>query len=233
MLLFYIRATVESGTICFSNLFFMKLSFLTVFLLIISVNSFSQTSLGIKAGINLSKAVYLNEYNEQLIKPIRKLKPGFNGGIILNHRLNKIISVQFEILYSQKGLKTEQAYLSKYINSMNYIEVPLSGHYSIKKNKHSNFDIYIGGYAAYWTDGSYKRYDLLSSEVDKIKIDFNNTDVIYKRINAGILLGFVYKINNLSYFIRYTHSMMGSSQKNADALSNHVISFGMNYFIIN
>ncbi len=211
----------------------MKLILSIFFLVIINVDLFSQVSLGIKAGVNLSKAVYLNEYNEQLVAPIRKLKPGFVAGFILNQKLNEVISVQAEVLYSQKGLKTKQTSLSRYINSMNYIEVPLSGHYSISYNKHSNFNIYIGGYGAYWTDGKYKRYDLITSEITKIKIDFNNTDFIYNRINAGVLFGFVYKINNFSYFIRYTHSMIGSSQKNADALSNRVISFGMNYFIFN
>jgi len=210
----------------------MKFYLVIIITITLSFQTYSQSSFGIKAGLNLSKAVYLNEYNNELIKPVRKLKPGFVVGFIIQQQLNKVISVQAEVLYSQKGLKTEQEYLSKYINSMNYIEVPLSGHYSIIRNKHSNLNLYIGGYGAYWTDGKYKRIDLINSEQTETKIDFNNTDFVYNRLNVGILAGCSFQKNNVSYFLRYTHSMIGSSQKNADALSNHITSLGINYFII-
>lgn len=210
----------------------MKKTLIIIFISSLSIHSFSQTSFGITSGLNLSKAIYLNDYNEELIKPIRKLKPGFVGGFIIHQQLNKVISVQAELLYSQKGLKSVQATHSKSFINMNYIEVPLSGHYSIIKNKHSNLNLYIGAYGAYWTDGKYKRIDLISSEKIETKVDFKNTDFVYNRINAGILAGCSFQKNNISYFIRYTHSMIGSSQKNADALSNHVTSFGINYFII-
>lgn len=211
----------------------MKVYFSIVLFVIINFYSFGQTSIGVKSGLNLSKAVYLNEYNEELIKPIRTLKPGFVAGFFIQQELNKIISVKIEVLYSQKGLKTVQEPIAKYISSMNYVEVPLIGSYSLTKNKHSNFDIYIGGYGAYWTDGKFKRIDLISSETTKTNVNFNDKQFIYKRINAGILFGFTYKKNKSSYFLRYTHSMIGSSQENADALSNRVITLGINYFIFN
>jgi len=203
-----------------------------IFLFIFLKTVFSQTSIGIKTGINFSKAIYLNEFNDELIKPIRKLKPGFIGGITFHQSLNKILSVQAEILYSQKGLKVKQLPYSTSINTMNYIEVPLTGHYSVVKKRHSSIDLYIGGYAAYWTDGKYKRTDISTGETEIIKVDFHNNDYTFNRIDAGIIGGIKFRGNKTDFFIRYTHSMLGSSQLNADALSNRVISFGMNFLLL-
>ncbi len=217
----------------FSNPFFMKQILILIFFLAFGFKHYSQTSLGVKAGINFSKATYLNEYNEQLIDPVRDYKLGFVSGVVLHQQLNKILSVQAEVLYSQKGLKTVQVSHNKTINSMNYLEVPLSGHYSLINNRRNSLNIYIGGYAAYWTDGRYKRTDLATSEVTILNVDFNNPDYEYSRIDAGVLLGFLYKKKKTDIFIRYTHSMTGSSKNNTDALTNRVISVGVNYFIIN
>lgn len=210
----------------------MRLTFFIILIFGLFQNNYSQTSIGIKTGINLSKAVYLNDYKDDLVKPIRQLKPGFISGLTIHQSLNKILSVQAEILYTQKGLKTTQVPHSTNINTMNYLEIPLSGHYSIIKNKYSSLDLYIGGYAAYWADGKYKRKDLFTKETVVTKIDFNNSNYTYNRIDAGILGGAVYKKEKADLFITYTHSMIGSSQENADALSNHVISAGMNLKIL-
>lgn len=192
---------------------------------------FSQTSYKIKAGLNLSKAVYLSQNSENLIKPVRKLKPGFVAGFLIHHKLNKILSVQAEILYSQKGLKTKQEPHNKTINTMNYVEIPLSGHYSLFQNSFSSFDVYIGGYAAYWTDGKYKKTDLSTSETTKIKVDFNSSEYKYSRIDYGILSGLVYHFGAADFFARYTHSMSGSSSENTDAISNKVFSVGISYLV--
>jgi len=203
-------------------------------LLTVSISFFanSQTSFKIKAGMNFSKAVYLNSEKDALIKPIRQLKPGIVAGIALQQSVNKILSVQAEILYSQKGLKTTQAPYNTTINTMNYIEIPITGHYSLSKNRHSYFNIYIGGFGAFWTDGKYKRKDYYTGEINSIKVDFHNSDYTYSRIDAGILAGAIYNIKNIDLFIRYTHSMIGSSELNADALRNKVFSFGINYIIL-
>lgn len=192
---------------------------------------YSQTSIGIKTGINLSKAVYLNNNSNNLIKPIRKLKPGFVVGFFFHKKLNKILAVQAEIIYSQKGLKTKQEPHNKTVNTMNYFETPFSGHYSLFENSLSSLGIYIGAYAAYWTDGKYKYTDLASSQTVKRKVDFNNENYKYSRIDYGVFAGIVYHMRKTDIFVRYTHSMSGSSSENTDALSNKVFSFGINYLI--
>ena len=186
-------------------------------------------SFGIKTGMNLSHAKYLDDVDEELVKPYRKLKPGFVAGFVLNMKLNKVLSVQAEVLYSQKGLKFEQIPYAESINSMNYIEMPISGHYNLARSEFTAFDVYIGGYGAYWIDGKYKQEDLITGEIINQKVDFKNPDYKYNRTDAGILAGIVYKVKKISFFLRYTHSMTGSSQINADALTNRVVSFGINF----
>ena len=210
----------------------MKKHIITLLAASISFFAQLQTYFKIKTGLNLSKAVYLNKVNDDLVKPIRKLKPGSTGGISLHQFINQVISVQTEILYSQKGLKTEQAPYATTCNTMNYIEIPITGHYSLMKEKHSYFNIYIGGFGAFWTDGKYKRKDYYTGEISSVKVDFNNPDYTYSRVDAGVLAGAVYNINKLDFFARYTHSMTGSSEFNTDALSNKTISVGINYVII-
>lgn len=211
----------------------MRPAFFVILILVLNLNNDAQTSIGIKSGINFSKAIYLNEYNEELIKPIRQLKPGFIGGIVIHQSLNEILSVQAEILYSQKGLKTEQIPHNTTINSMNYIEIPLTGHYSIVKNRHTSLDLYVGGYSAYWIGGKYTITDYQTNVILKNeKVDFTNPDYTYSRVDFGLLLGAVYKAKKIDYFIRYTHSMTGSSEFNTDAISNRVISAGINYIIL-
>ncbi len=203
-------------------------------LLTVSISFFanSQTSFKIKAGINFTKAVYLNSEKDALIDPIRQLKPGIITGITVHQFINKVISVQGEILYSQKGLKTTQIPYATTINTMNYLEVPISGQYSIMKTKYSYFNVYIGGFGAYWLNGKYKREDYYTGEISSEKVDFHNPDYTYSRIDAGILAGVIYNIEKFDFFLRYTHSMTGSSELNADALSNRTFSFGINYNIL-
>ena len=205
----------------------MKNLILILVSLCINCYTFSQTSFGIKTGLNLSHAKYLDVDDDQLIKPYRKLKPGFVAGFVLNKQLNKVLSVQAEILYSQKGLRSEQIPYNKIVNTMNYIELPISGHYNLHRSKSTAFDVYLGAYGAYWIDGKYKKDDLTTGERFVVKVDFKNQDYKYNRIDAGILSGIVYKVKKTSFFLRYTHSMSGSSQINADALTNRLVSLGI------
>ena len=193
---------------------------------------FSQISIGLKTGLNLSYAKYSDKDADVLVKPYRKLKPGFVSGIVLNSKLNKVLSVQTEVLYSQKGLKFEQLPYNKIVNTMNYIELPISGHYNFSARKDASFNFYIGAYAAYWIDGKFKKDDLTSGEKFVDTVDFDNPEYKFNRLDAGILAGIVYKVKKTSFFLRYTHSMTGSSELNVDALTNRIVSFGINLFFI-
>ncbi len=191
----------------------------------------AQTTFGIKAGLNFSSAKYLNEFKNDLIAPYKKIKIGFNAGGFLNYELNKIISVQAEILYSQKGLKFEQIEFSENKIVMNYIEIPISGNYKISLSRHVFFNIYVGGYGAFWTDGKSIITDNITGETITIKTDFNNKNYKYNRIDAGILCGILFNLRKIYFDIRYVQGMINSSQNNSDAIINRLVSFSIGFKI--
>ncbi len=208
-----------------------KLKVLILLLFAVSLSGYSQTYFKIKLGMNMSKGVYLNKKIDQIVKDIRRQKPGIAAGFALHQIINKVLSVQAELLYSQKGLKTKQVPFATSINTMNYLTLPITGHYSVFKTRNSAINLYIGAYGAFWTDGKYKRIDYYTKASEVKKVDFKNPKYAYSRIDFGILTGMLYNIKSFDFFLRYTHSMTGSSKSNTDAISNRVFCFGVNYII--
>ena len=191
----------------------------------------AQVTFGIKSGLNLSIAEYLDESKNELIKPYRKLKPGLIAGAFINISLNKILSIQTELLYSQKGLKfIQEKYNKKVINTMNYVVLPITGQYKIYLTKYDFISIYIGGFVAFWTDGKNKATSLLSGETVAVNVDFSNEFYKYSRFDAGLLGGASYKFNKkFGIDLRYTHSRLSSSEEYADGISNRVTAISLTY----
>ncbi len=210
----------------------MKRNLLLIFFLAVSLNIFSQTTFGIKAGLNLCIAKYANNDINERIRPHRKLKPGFAAGLFLNHSLNDVISLQAEILYAQKGLKYTQEGHGEGKNTMNYIEVPVLGQYNFELNRQSEFNIFLGGYASLWTDGKYIYTSNDPYEKETDKVDFKSKDYKYNRIDAGFIGGVSFQIARVVIDLRYTHSVISSSQEVADGKLNRVFSLCFGYILI-
>lgn len=211
----------------------IKIFFKTLFTIILTnlcINIvYSQNSFGIKTGINLSKVKYDDANIDAIISPYKKIKPGINAGFYFSNELNKMMTVNIEILYSQKGLKYYQISYSEGKNTMNYIEIPAIGGLNYYLSRHTKFNFYIGGYYAYWLSGKYISSDLYTSETTITKVDFHNPDWEYNRNDAGLLGGIKYLSDKkkLSFDIRYTHSMLPSSKKVADGVYNRTISINI------
>jgi len=208
--------------------FFIAISIL---ILAISENK-AQSFAGITSGLNLSKAVYLEPENEQIIKDYRKLKPGFNFGIFLIQKLNPIISVEIKVLYSQKGLKMVQKPFHKTLNTMNFLEFPFSSQFKLFPNKNNSIYLEFGGFVSYWTDGKYKEYDMNNAVLQNVKVDFYNKTYEYSRIDYGVLFGLNYQQSGYLLSFNYHHGLAGSSKNSADALSNRTLCFNIGYLIV-
>lgn len=210
-----------------------KIIFAIAILYFFAPKSFSQTEFGIKTGINFCKAVYDNSYVDDVISPYRKLKPGIAAGIFFDSKLNKILTVNAEILYSQKGLKYFQTGFREGINTMNYLEIPISGGYNFYIDKKNIINFYIGGYYAFWIHGKFIYTDLSSLIKYETKVDFNSPDFDYNRHDAGLFSGLKYRKykSKLSFDLRYTHAMLSSSNAVADGLFNRLLSFSVSFVI--
>jgi hypothetical protein len=75
---------------------------------------------GLKAGINLSK-VYDTKGQDFVADP----KFGFATGAFLSVPLGKILGIQPEILFSQKGFKGKFLNIVEYTETTSYIDIPL------------------------------------------------------------------------------------------------------------
>ncbi len=200
----------------------MKSFFLAISLTLLTYILCGQTTFGIKTGLNLTKAVYLEKDIDELVKPYRKLKPGVAAGICVVQKLNPVMNVEADLLYSQKGLKFIQEPYRKSINSMNYLELPISGQLKLTGNKSTRLYAELGGFAGFWLYGRYIYTDMATNQTSAVNVNFKDEYYQYSRIDYGVLTGLICDFKKTSVSFRYTHSLTGSSELNADALSNKV-----------
>jgi hypothetical protein len=162
------------------NFKIMKKVILTILILaFISVqfNVNSQIKIGAKAGFNFSKTAEDIEGMET--------KTGIQLGAILNFGIVPMVSVQPELLYSQKGLKvTAGGYTTE--TTMNYLEIPLS-----LKVSPPVIPIYVlgGPYVGYWLSGTTESDPSLSTDGD---IDFDANEDL-NRLDYGLNVGLGFK----------------------------------------
>ncbi len=210
---------------------YSKIITLIILVFFLVTTSFSQTDFGIKTALNLCKVKYANSVIDNVMKPLKKVKPDIAAGLFVSTELNKILTVDAEVLYTRKGLKYYQLGFSQGVNSMNYIEVPVSGGYNVFLNRKTILNVYIGGYYAFWLNGKYKSTDLRTLETYITKVDFKNPDWEYNRHDAGLLFGMRLKNTKGKAYVdlRYTHSMLTSSSTVADGIYNRLITISLNF----
>ena len=210
----------------------LKLFFITCFI-IISVNSFSQISIGFKNGLNFSNVKYDDLKTEKLIKDYKKIKSGVNLGIVSLYRMNPILSLQLEINYSQKGYKYNQIQYIKGKKKINYLEIPFFGKYKLNKSKINILNFYLGGFFAYMINGKDVFTEYPSTEKRTNKFDFNNPNYKYNRIDFGANIGFNFEYISKKRIsqvdIRYTHSLVADSKEVADALLSRVFTISYSF----
>jgi hypothetical protein len=126
-----------------------------------------KVTLGFKGGVNFSN-VY--DSNQEDFNTDTKL--GFVGGMFLALPLGKVIGIQPEVLYSQRGYKeTGSLFNSKFTRTTNYLDVPLL--LAIKPGP--VLSILAGPQFSFLLDGKYDfESNILSGGV---KQDFDNEDV--------------------------------------------------------
>jgi hypothetical protein len=88
----------------------------------VSLANAQATSFGVKAGVSLTNATGDGAGNNT------KNIVGFHGGLFANFAINDAFSIQPEVLYSMKGLKSEGLIISsadEITSRLNYIDVPV------------------------------------------------------------------------------------------------------------
>ena len=95
--------------------------------ILVTASSFAQIELGVKGGINLANM------SGSGAPPNTKTLAGFAGGGYLEISLPFLLTIQPEVLYSQKGFISEETLLGtniKITGRLNYLEIPVLVKYS-------------------------------------------------------------------------------------------------------
>lgn len=153
------------------------------------------TKFGIKGGLNLSN-LYVSDVKDE------NMKVGFNAGMFAKIPLTRGVSLQPELLYSQKGSKVtyDNIYGSgEYRYNLNYVELPLSFVFNVARN----FNLHAGGYASYLVGANIKQLKSngdLNTIADLKADDFN-------RFDFGVLGGLGVDVQNFSIGARYNYGL--------------------------
>jgi hypothetical protein len=157
-----------------------------------------KTKVGIKGAFDLS---YL--YNGADVSATH-VKPGFDGGIFVKVPVTKGFSIQPELLYSLQGNKnTYNDFINggsgEYRFNLGYLKLPLLA----VVNLAPNFNIHVGGYAAYLINASVKNVNGNGTIVGTTDIstgDFNRWDF-------GLVGGAAFDIGNVTIGARYYYGL--------------------------
>jgi hypothetical protein len=137
-----------------------------------------ELKVGIKAGLN-----YSNVYSESGDDFVADGKAGFAGGVFVSIPLGKLVGIQPELMYSQKGFKGEVVGVD-YKATFNYIDLPI--HLQIKPTE--NISILAGPQFSYLLSSKYEFGNLSTSNNDAE--DDNN------RATVGLSAGVDFTVQN-------------------------------------
>lgn len=134
-------------------------------------------------------------------------KVGINAGVVLYAKLMPSVAGSLEILYSQKGARSNYAqpstnqvyYITKQDINLNYVEIPVQLNYFVKRKSH-----FGGGFS----------YSQLISSQETIKTQttsytYNQDDYPFKKIDINFILnGQLHLTKGLYAGIRFQYSLI-------------------------
>lgn len=171
-----------------------------------------ELKVGIKAGIN-----YSNVYSESGDDYVADGKVGFAGGVFVSIPLNQLIGIQPELLYSQKGFKTEGTFFDGKVTS-NHLDLPV--HLQIKPTE--NISLLVGPQLSYLLSTKYEIDGL--SLVDEEDLEDENN-----RATFGISAGVDFTVQNFLISARGSWDLSKFNKDNSTSDINYKKSIISNY----
>lgn len=153
---------------------------------------------GLKAGLNLAN-LYVDEVKDE------NFKAGFNAGVYAKLPVTRGLSIQLELLYSNKGAKVTYDLPGilggdgEYRFNLHYVELPVMAVINVVKN----FNIHAGPYVSYLAGANVTRLDDDNdiNEITELKADNFN------RIDYGLAGGLGFDFQNLTIGARYNYGL--------------------------
>lgn len=163
-----------------------------------------ELKVGIKAGIN-----YSNVYSESGDDYVADGKVGFAGGVFVSIPLSQLIGIQPELLYSQKGFKTEGTFFDGKVTS-NHLDLPV--HLQIKPTE--NISLLVGPQLSYLLSTKYEIDGL--SLVDEEDLEDENN-----RATFGISAGVDFTVQNFLISARGSWDLSKFNKDNSTSDINY------------
>ena len=179
-----------------------KLALISVLVLLVFGAAFAESSYGLRAGVNLSS------YNGKNASGGTKL--GFHGGLMMMYELHPMLTLQPELLYTQRGAKKDSGSVT-WSQTQHYAELPI-----LLKLNLSAGDILVQPYA-----GPEFRYMLSGKRTAKVAGVETTSDI--KNMNDfdfGVGLGADIIYNNFLFGARYSIGMSNIYEKSGGSQSD-------------
>lgn len=191
-------------------------STILIFMLSISIGNAQNIRYGFTVGGAFSTQSALGDiYDNDDVRTTLQI-----GGFA-NYKLQNKLSLQTEVLFEQKGSKTDD-----YTNKFDYVTVPFFASYTLDIGKTTpwNLDFYLGPYASFLTKAE---QEFENSELETVDLSSNTEDLDY-----GLMYGLNYrypiKQNNIMVGLRYIMGLNSFDKTNAD-LRNKTLSLSIGY----
>ena len=173
------------------------------------MNSFAETNVGIKAGMNFSN---VNEKFDGTKNDENKMLLGYHAGLYADFDLiGESIQLETGLTLENKGSKYEEKFLGKKIDvktSLTYLTIPVNARLNLDV---AGLKVYglAGPTIGVAISGKYK------SDDESEDIDFGSKDSEMKRLNIGLLVGAGITLeNNFGFRVGYDVGL--SNLSNAD-----------------
>ncbi|HEY6900573.1 MAG TPA: porin family protein [Puia sp.] len=151
---------------------------------------------GIKGGLNLTN-LYVSDVSTE------HMKAGFNAGVFAKLPVTKGFSIQPELLYSLKGAKEDYNNFlqgsGSYRFNLGYLELPVLA----VVNLAPNFNLHLGGYAAYLVNANIKNVDDHGTIQGATDLNTDN----FNRWDFGLVGGLGFDIENFTLGARYNYGL--------------------------
>jgi hypothetical protein len=193
------------------------LTLITIIAVNASINA--QMRFGVKGGLNLASI----STSDKTVPTSSAL--GFHGGIVLDAPLSESISIQPNLLFSQKGFSLDASGISSKV-TFNYIEIPVNFLY----NATDALTIGAGPFLGYALSASAKT--TFNGQTQTTDVDFDNKS---QRVDYGLNITAGYEI--IEGLVISANYSLGLANLNKDAttsstntIKNNVIGFSVTKF---
>ena len=181
---FRIRIFCRCSNLAFLIISLMKRFFFLCCLLLLASGLFAQSKsyIGVKGGYNIGSAFIKHSLNRVTVK--EGFKSGFHVGLTTVHYLEKHVGLQAELNYTKKGWIQKFDSGEKFIQDLNYVELPILVNVYFGSRKTRPF-INVGTFIEY----------LVSDSNNGLPIDTTGSDFYYfqaerdKKFGYGLTAG--------------------------------------------